>query len=1136
MVVWINRSVYWIFLLLITLKAQPQNTYSPHSVLASGNWYKIAIDKPGIYKIDAAFLRSLGISASNLPTNSLRLFGSTVSMLPEKSGFSPIDDLTEISLQVEDGSDGILNENDYFLFFAPGPDTWSYDSLQKSFRHIKNLYSDKSYFFISLDRDGKRIPQVRFSGSPTIDITQFDDRYFHELDSINFLSSGKQWNGEEFSSGRSLTHIFPLPFTAHTGEAAKLNATVVARTFSNPGSFQFTVSETPVLQISVPPVATGPYDQFVREENSTISFVSPFDFSAISIKYAPGSAGSQGWLNWFEFFLRRTLEVKANSQLLFRDVMSVAPGNVGRFSVITPNSFLQIWDVSNPLAAIRMEGNFVNNTFQFVNDCSRLHEYVAFVPSGTFQPIALGKVINQDLHNTSHADMIIITHNEILPQAQRLAAFHAQQISSVVVTTEQVFNEFSSGSPDPTALRDFVKMYYDKAAGDTTLQPKYLLLFGDGSFDYKSRLQNNTSLVPAYQSTVSYDPLSTYTSDDFFGFLDDGDDINSNSIPLLDIGIGRLPATNLSQAKTMVDKIIAYNSSAALGPWRNEFTFIADDEDANLHFQDAEVISRSVGSVAPDFNIEKTYLDAFTQQGSAAGSRYPEVNEEIINRLFQGTLIWNYNGHGGYRRLAEEVILDADVISRLHNGPRLPLFITATCDFAPFDNPLTGSIGEQLLYKENAGAIALMTTTRIVFAFSNRVMNLNYLQAALTKKSDSTYPSLGEAVRSAKNFTYRNFGDVINNRKFTLLGDPALTLAFPRYRIHTTLLNGIPVSASDTLRAMTENKISGEVRDASGNILSNFNGHIYASIFDKLQVEKTRGNDPASIPQEFSVRKNLLFRGKATVSNGHFQISFVVPKDINYQFGKGKITYYAEDGKSDGNASYEGFTVGGTGAVPNDQDGPAIKIFLNSEDFISGSITGSSPVLIVKLSDSSGINTTGTSPGHDLVAILDNDPEKKYILNRYYESEIDNYKKGMVKYQLPELREGLHSLYIKAWDAVNNSTEAVIDFRVAKEASLILEHVLNYPNPFTTHTSFWFDHNRAGEFLSINIQVFTVTGKLVKTLRNTIFSTGNRSNEVEWDGRDDYGNKLGRGVYIYQLRVHSSDGQSADKLEKLYIL
>jgi hypothetical protein len=826
------------------------------------------------------------------------------------------------------------------------------------------------------------------------------------------------------------------------------------------------------------------------------------------------------------------------SQLMFRDWASVG-NNVAEFDITNANQGTQVWDVTDPVTPVKMQAILQGTDLRFANSCARLREYVAFNSSG-LRPTAVGKIPNQDLHGVAPVDLIIVTAQALLPQAQRLADFHRAKnnLRYAIATTDQVYNEFSSGAPDPSAIRDFVKMFYDRSASSPSDRPKYLLLFGDASFDYKDRINNNTNLVPAYENGNSLDPLGSYTSDDFFGFLDDNEDINSTIvINQLDIGIGRIPAKNADEAKNYVDKIETYYNKESLGPWRNNQLFIADDEDFNLHLQDAEVLTATSQTTAPVFNITKVYLDAFKQESGAGGSRYPQANQIINNQVYNGTLIWNYSGHGGPSRLAEEVILDQDIVNSWNNTNRLPLFVTATCDFAPYDNPTINSLGENILLRAKTGGIALMTTTRVVFSFSNRIINNNYLQFALKRDSSGSYKSLGESIRAAKNYTYQTSTDIANNRKFTLLGDPALTIAYPFLKIRTTKVNSIAVSQADTIRATDKVVMEGEVTNLADNLLPDFNGTVYPVVFDKIQTINTLANDPTSQVMSFQAQNNVLYKGKASVVNGKFSFSFKVPRDINYQFGNGKLSLYAENGSNDANGYFTNFIIGGVGTnAENDKEGPVIKAYLNDEKFVSGSITNENPVLIVKLSDSSGINTAGTGIGHDIVATLDNDNRQYFILNDFYEADLNSYQQGSIHFQLPTLTAGIHSLKIKAWDVLDNSSEYILEFNVSKDEELVLDHVLNYPNPFTTKTQFWFEHNKPNQNLQVKVQVFTLTGKVVKTIKQTINDAGNRSTEVDWDGRDEFGDKLGRGVYLYRLTVISIDGKKKEKLEKLVIL
>ncbi|HVG42025.1 MAG TPA: type IX secretion system sortase PorU, partial [Chitinophagaceae bacterium] len=717
-----------------------QRLYKSHSVLSTGNWTKIGVREGGVYKMDAAFLTSLGIG-NNIQSTALRIYGNSGAALPEANNVRRIDDLEEIAITIVDGGDGVMNNADYVLFFAPGPHQWFRDTITNLYYHKKNIYSDKSYYFVTVGGIGKRIENQSGTFTGTTVVNSFDEHWYHELDSINFLASGKEWVGEEFAGnpGRKLVHTFTLPFTDIIPGSVTLVSNVLSRSVGAASNFSVSANNTVVQQLSVPPTGGTPLDIFAQQIGGTTSFINNEKNITISFKYIPGGFNAQGWLNWVELFARRSLSLTGNQQLLFRDVAS-ASNQAVTFSINNATATTQIWDVTNPLAPQKITATVNGTQLAFSNEAKDIHEYVAF-STAFLTPEPLGKVVNQDLHVTAETDYFIITHPLFATQAARLADFHQQRgLRTKVVTTEQIFNEFSAGIPDPTAVRDFIKIYYDKYRNTWAGSGKYVVLFGKTSFDYKSRINNNTAFMPCYETSNSLDPLATYTSDDFFGFLDDEEDINSNTATsYLDIGIGRIPAKTEEEASAFVDKVLAYHAVTSLGPWRNNIDFIADDEDNNLHLQDAETLISTTSATAPNFNIYKQYLDAFKQEGGSAGGRYPQANVAINNNIFNGTLIWNYSGHGGALRLAEEVVLDKGVVANWKNENRLPLFITATCDFAPFDNPTVQSLGEELIVRPKTGAIALMTTTRTVFAFSNRVMNDNYLRIALQRDSTGKY-------------------------------------------------------------------------------------------------------------------------------------------------------------------------------------------------------------------------------------------------------------------------------------------------------------------------------------------------------------------------------------------------------------
>ena len=1130
------RYFLGLWLLFTPIWGRAQRNYPERSVLSTGSWYQVAVDRDAVYRVDRALLDQLGVSGQ-ISSGSIRVFTGPAGMLPEANAAQPGSDLRECAISVQDGGDGVLNGNDYFLFYGEGPDRWIKDSANQRFRHQRHLYSRSSYYYINISGSARRITTSVHGASPAQTVRQYSGRYFHELDTLNFLASGREWYGEEFADapGKTTRRSFTLPFSnTVAGSPVLLHVSAIARSVGAASRFDVQQAGNLIGSLAVLPTGAGQYDAFAREAEAPFSFIA--NGRELQWQFAPGSFNAQGWLNWWEWHDRRELSMAGVDQLDFRDWPSVGRG-VARYEISQAPASLQVWDVTDATTPINMAWDAAGSFF--TNDCDRLREYIAFVPAQAVRPRAIGPVPNQNLHEAPQADYLILYHPSLLSAATRLADIHRQQqgLAVQLAPVNAIYHEFSGGKTDPVALRDFVKMYYDKFASSPDQRPRYLLLLGDASYDFLDRIENNTQLVPAWQNTFSLDVLSSYSSDDFYGYLDDNEDIQSGSASnQLDIGIGRIPARSLTEAINYVDKVEAYLSASSLGAWRTQIGLVADDEDQNAHFNDAEIIAGELTQRSPDFDLQKIYLDAYPQVVQAGGNQYPLVNQTISNQISSGNLIWNYTGHGGPRRLADETILDRNLAESWRNEFRLPMLLTATCDFAPFDNPLISSLGEELLMRPRTGAIALMTTTRIVFSYSNRVMNNNYLRLALERDANGLYRRLGDAVRDAKNFTYQTSTDISNNRKFTLLGDPALRLAFPRHRLRITSINGRPLAQADTLKASSRITLSGEVVDATGQALTDFEGTVYASVFDKINTRTTRGNDAGSNIASFDSRDQVLFRGKATVSHGKFDIDFKVPRDIRYAVGPGRISLYADNGTTDAMGMEPGIRVGGS--VPDadaDQEGPEIKLYLNDTRFVPGSVSNETPVLLAHFTDSSGINTLGSGIGHDLTVMIDNDPTQLFVLNPYYEAEKDDFQRGRLRYQLPSLSPGSHVIRVKAWDVVNNSNEADLPFVVADDEELRLDHVLNYPNPFTTRTSFWFEHNKPGQDLMVRLQVFTLTGRVIKMMQKTINTSGNRSMELEWDGRDEFGDRVGRGVYLYRLTVTSPDRKKKEKIEKLVI-
>ncbi|HLG36217.1 MAG TPA: type IX secretion system sortase PorU, partial [Bacteroidia bacterium] len=1080
------------------------------------------------------------------------VYGSGGGMLPFANSIPRNDDLVENAIYVSGESDGSFGSGDYVLFYGKGQLKWNYSSADSLFHHRDNYYSDTTYYFITADAGlGSRI-QLQYSATQpaTNFVNTFNDFKLHEVDLMNCVKSGKEWYGEGFdpvNTTKDINVSFPNIVTSNP---VCMRSDVLARTVSTPpgSSFNFYINGFPVLTQTVSPVPDLYYGPCANESISNTCFnVASSDFTARMI-FNPLSSSSQGWLNYLEFNAMRQLSMY-NTQMEFRNAACTGAGNISEFTVSGVGPSNIVWDVTDPVNVRRQQGTFSGSNFVFRVPTDSLREFISFSGSFFLTPRPVGAVQNQNLHSVMSADLVIVTHPLFLTEAQRLGKHHHTHdaMTVAVVTPEQIYNEFSSGSQDVSAIRDFMRMLYNRNLNNVLL-PKYLLLFGDGSYDNKYRIYNNTNFVITYQSDNSLNPTSTFISDNFFGYLDstEGNWADGDISALVDIGIGRLPVKTVAEATSAVDKIINYatngvnstnpancnSATTGFGEWRNIVTFIADDEDGGTHLVQAESLATKVDTTYPWYNIDKIYFDAYQQISTPGGERFPDAEQAFLQRVQRGNLLDTYIGHGGEIGLAHERVLTIEGINSWTNFNRLACFLTATCEFTRVDDPERNSAGELVFLNPEGGGIALFTTTRLAFSGSNFDLCKSFFKFVFEPYNNSM-PSLGDIVRLTMN-DYRN----LNTKNFLLIGDPAMKLAYPRYNIATTEINNVVISATpDTLKALTRVTVSGEIRDDNGQLMTGFNGVLIPSVYDKTATYYTLGNNPGNSPIiPFKLRNKILFKGKATVANGKFTFKFIMPKDISYDYGIGRISYYAYNGVTDAKGYYDNIIIGGFGSdttVVDDKRGPQIKLFMNDEKFVSGGITNDNPSVYAVISDESGINTTGNGIGHDMTVFVN---DKSYKVNDFFETDLDSSNKGKLNFPLALLSEGRHTLRLKAWDIFNNSSETTIDFYVSASKEITLQHVYNYPNPFTTHTRFIFEHNRACVPMSVQVQIFTVTGKLIKTIDKHMVCDGFRNDDLVWDGRDDYGDKIGRGIYIYRLRIETADGFTADKLEKLVIL
>lgn len=1106
--------------------------YVSHSVLSSGRWFRIKIMEDGIYKLTYEDLVQIGIS----DPAALQIFGNGGMMLPVMNNIQHPDDLQENAIFFETGADGIFNAGDYVLFYGKGPHYWRYDSVNRFFHKVLHNFSDGSYYFLTSDLMNRKLVTVKpmESQPATRIVTSYDHVLHHELNERNLIASGSQWYGEHFDISTDQDFIFEIEGLI-PAEPVRMELNVLARA-TDTTSFEIRANNNYLGRLRISGTNLSYYTaQHAFTARDTFRFLSSSEDVTINLQYNKNTSSAQGWLDYMKLNARSSLNMSSD-QVFFRDIRSVGSGQVAEFHMSGATADTRIWDITDPANVKQMESTLTGNllTFRFTSD--ELHEFVAFNGNGPFlKPILegddVGVVPNQDIHGRGQTNYIIISHPDFLSQARQLAGFRRDRdgLDTMVLTSQQVYNEFSSGAPDVAAIRNMLKMFYDRSTGDHDM-PRYLLLFGDGSYDNISDDSRNTNFILTYQSTNSLSPTNSFVTDDFFGLLDDGE---GGSSGLVDIGVGRLPVKTEEEAMTVIDKIIGYDNPGNKGDWRSTICFIGDDEDYNTHMRQADELATYVESHYPGFIISKIYLDAYQQIATSAGQKYPDVNEALNQRINKGALIINYTGHGGENGLAHERILEINDIVNWENDDKLPLFLTATCEFSRFDDYEHTSAGELVLLNPEGGGIALLSTTRLVYSGPNHALNVKFYEFVFEKNQDQGYRRLGDIIRLTKNAS----GSEVNKRSFTLLGDPAMLLNYPKYRIKAITINGKDISEeTDTIRALGKVTITGLLEDDGGNMLESFNGTLYPTVFDKLSDITTLANDGGS-PFNFSVRNRILFKGKASITDGEFAFSFIVPKDISYNYGQGKISFYGHDQSDDAGGSFTGMVIGGSAdSIPDDSDGPEIRIFMNDDNFVFGGTTDENPTLLVYVVDSSGVNTIGSGIGHDLTAVIDDNNVNPIVLNDYYESDKDSYRSGKIIYPLRNLQEGPHKLKVKVWDVYNNSSEDYTEFIVTSSEDFILKNILNYPNPFTTHTSFYFEHNRAGSELDILIQIFTVSGKLVKTIDRQVLATGYRCGPIDWNGLDDFGSRIGRGVYIYRVKVRTDQGETVEKFEKLVIL
>lgn len=1102
----IIRFCLTIFFLIFSLCVRSQNS----SLLSSGDWYEITTNENGIYKIDYSFLSELGINMSSLNINSIKLYGHGGGMLPNLNSDFRYNDLNENNIEIIDlNNNTIFDIDDYILFYGMASNTWKFNSNTNLFENIIHLYADEVSYFININNEAnpKIVPLASEVFNANIDIKSYNFYINHEDEKVNLINSGSKWFGEVFSSNTTKNFNFSIPDVIQTNPI-NVKLAIVSRSFQ-PSNFLLNINNLLVNNVSMPIVSTQYAREYAKEISSTIQIYTNSSNLDLDLQYLSSDNGAQAWLDYIEINAQRKLKANA-SQFNFRNTLTVGQG-IGAFK-IENGAGMEVWNITNPTQAKKLVTQLDDDTLIFIDSLNTLQEYIAFDKSFYLTPAFKDIIVNQNIRNlSSDIEFIIVSHPKFLEPAQRLADFHYDKdnLLSIVVTPKQIYNEFSSGMQDVTAIRDFVKKQYDKE--DSKL--KYLLLFGDGSFDPKDRILNNTNYIPTYQSLNSTDPTKSYVTDDYFALLDDNEGLFLND--LVDIGVGRFPVSTKQEANTLVDKVEQYYDVNSFGSWRNDVVFIADDGDANdgnTHMWQADSLANYVADNHSEVNIQKIYLDNYLQESTPGGPRSEQAQNAINSKIDKGVLLVNYTGHGGPLGWTQERILEIDQIQGWSNSNKLPLFMTATCKFSYFDNPEERSAGEQVLLNPTGGAIALLSTTRLVYSAPNYNLNTKFIKTVFDKNNDLVSLRLGDIFKETKRLS----GTSTNNRNFTLLGNPALRLSYPRFDVLTTKLN-------DTLKALSQVTIEGQIQ-SDGVLMPDFNGIIYPTVFDKEIIKTTLGQESSS-PMPYRDQNNIIYKGAASVIDGEFSFSFIVPKDIDYNYGDGKISYYAfnESGQNplDANGVENNFIIGGMANNINyDYDGPEISLYMNDTLFVDGGITNSNPKLFVRIFDFSGINTVGNGIGHDITAILDDETSNPYILNDFYQTNKDDYQNGFIVFPFYNLESGDHRIKVKVWDVFNNSTEAEITFTVVSDDNLVVTDFINYPNPFSFSTEFYFQHNQSDRELDYILNIYSITGVLIKSIDLSSFiNEGYRVGPIIWDGTNNFGSRVNAGIYIANLTI-----------------
>ena len=1098
------------------------------SVLREGSWVKIGVTQTGVYRLDQPTLARLNPAFAAADPRRLRLYGNGGAVLPQPNASPRPSDLTENAIQVIGEADGRFDTGDALLFFGQSPHAILYDSVARRFTHQINYYTDTTFYFLTIGP----LPGLRIADRPvgnlttTATVTTFDDYQFHELDLLKIPSvrSGREWLGEYLTTDTTKIISFDVPGIV-ANSPVRLRASVVAGALA-PTQFKLQLNDQPAGTLPVSSISGYEYDyQGVSRADTFLvkstTLASPLRLAVTFQKN--GQYSAQGYLNFAGVQVRRELRQYDQPTWVRRSPK-------GQYAIRQATNSLRVWDVTNPLIpATQLYTLSAASESRWA--AAATADYFLFTDNQLQTPASLVAIATQNLTGQPIPNLLIVTPAAWRDQAERLATFRRDhdQLTVLVATTQQVYNEFGSGQPDPTAIRDAVRYFYRKQPG----QLRYVLLFGDATFDYRNINQllspaQSANMVPVYESRESLHPVLSYSSDDYVGFMDqqEGEWPETNAGDYkIDVGVGRLPVKSAEEAQTVVDKLIRYSSDPTLvGDWQTRVMLVADDGDYNIHQQDANSLATLIETQSPAYRPERVFLDAYPQESTSTGQKSPTVNQIINQGIADGRLLINYSGHGGIETLADEQIVTLQDILSWKNR-RLPLFITATCQFGRYDDPSVNSGAELALLSRLGGAIGLLTTTRPVYANTNLLVNTAFYNSVFTPVGGQM-PRLGDVMRDTKNNSLS--GPV--NRNFALLGDPSMRLAYPQAQVTLTKINGRSVTTNrlDTLRALQSVELTGEIQQKNQRLIT-FSGTLRLTLYDKSTTQTTLGTESAKM--SYQAYTSTLFSGQVTVQNGQFTVRFVMPKDINYTVGKAKLYAYAvrSDSLFDAIGSYDSLRVGGSSVVNTPDNQPPVMQLSVDGSMTTGEqtrVAGPDITLRIGLQDDQGINTARSGLGHELTAQLNE--QLPVVLNDLYVATSNDGRQGQVVYTFRNVAPGTYTIRAKAWDINNNSTAGALTIVVSGKPALAIRTLQVMPNPVTTQATVTAEHNRLGEPLDWTVQIVDQTGRLFSEQTGQCSDCPSTIDIGSWNGLTATGQIAPNGLYIYRVRVQSAaDGSVA---------